>query len=170
MTRLGWIIIGTLSLGALCGWLVRGALHTEPTLVGQANHVHDESDVAHWTCPMHPSVKTEEPGPCTICGMDLQPVPKKTSDAGEENLPPFISLTPWQQQLIGVSTAPVERRIVKAKLTTVGRVVYDETSLRDVNLKTGGWIQELLVDYTGKAGKQGQALFTLYSPELVSWR
>jgi Cu(I)/Ag(I) efflux system membrane fusion protein len=27
-----------------------------------------------YSCPMHPSVKADKPGDCSICGMKLQPV------------------------------------------------------------------------------------------------
>lgn len=27
--------------------------------------------MAHYTCPMHPEVKADEPGRCPECGMDL---------------------------------------------------------------------------------------------------
>jgi hypothetical protein len=30
--------------------------------------------VAYYTCPMHPSVKSDKPGSCPVCGMGLQPV------------------------------------------------------------------------------------------------
>jgi len=30
--------------------------------------------VAYYTCPMHPSVRSDTPGSCHICGMDLVPV------------------------------------------------------------------------------------------------
>jgi membrane fusion protein, copper/silver efflux system len=30
--------------------------------------------VAYYTCPMHPSVKSDKPGACSICGMTLVPV------------------------------------------------------------------------------------------------
>jgi Cu+-exporting ATPase len=26
-----------------------------------------------WTCPMHPEIVRDEPGPCPICGMALEP-------------------------------------------------------------------------------------------------
>jgi Heavy metal binding domain len=29
--------------------------------------------VAYYTCPMHPSVKSDKPGACSICGMTLVP-------------------------------------------------------------------------------------------------
>jgi membrane fusion protein, copper/silver efflux system len=30
--------------------------------------------IAYYTCPMHPSVKSDKPGACNICGMTLVPV------------------------------------------------------------------------------------------------
>jgi Cu(I)/Ag(I) efflux system membrane fusion protein len=30
--------------------------------------------VAYYTCPMHPSVRSDKPGSCPVCGMELQPV------------------------------------------------------------------------------------------------
>lgn len=168
---LRWMVVGVALIGILgAGWMFRetlfgGAGAEDP----HAGHAH-EGEVAYWTCPMHPSVKAKEPGACPICGMDLTPVPKAgaAGGAGASNVPGFITLTPWQQQLIGVTTAPVERRALQTTLRTVGRVDYDETRLADVNLKISGWIQKLYVDYTGKPVKKGQPIFTLYSPELVS--
>ena len=132
---------------------------------------HDHGDVDHYTCPMHPSVKAAEPGACPICGMDLVPVPKAGGGGGQvrgPDLPPFISLNAWQEQLIGVTTDLVARREMKSTVRTVGRIDYDETKLADVNLKVSGWVRDLFVDYTGKPVRKGQPLFTLYSPELVS--
>ena len=40
--------------------------------------------------------------------------------------PGFIRLTPYQRQLIGVTTARVDRRPLQATLRTVGHVDYDE--------------------------------------------
>ena len=37
---------------------------------------------AIWTCPMHPEIRRNEPGPCPICGMALEPL-APTADDGE---------------------------------------------------------------------------------------
>lgn len=79
-----------------------------------------------------------------------------------------IQIDPRRQQLIGVRTAPVERGMAVRTVRTVGTVEYDETRLRDVNLKVSGWIRDLYVNYTGKAVEAGDPLFTLYSPELLT--
>jgi len=34
-------------------------------------HKEAKEEGVYYTCPMHPDVKKEEPGPCPICGMDL---------------------------------------------------------------------------------------------------
>ncbi len=79
-----------------------------------------------------------------------------------------VNIDPRRQQLIGVRTAPVERRVLTKSIRAVGTVRYDETRLADVNVKVAGWIEELYVDYTGQFIEAGQPLFTLYSPELLT--
>ena len=39
-----------------------------------------EQNIAYWTCSMHPSVQTDEPGQCPICNMDLIPVHEEDHD------------------------------------------------------------------------------------------
>jgi Cu(I)/Ag(I) efflux system membrane fusion protein len=36
-----------------------------------------DADVDYYTCTMHPSVHSKDPGKCPICSMDLVPVKKK---------------------------------------------------------------------------------------------
>ena len=79
-----------------------------------------------------------------------------------------INIDPRRQQLLGVRTAPAERRMLTQRIRAVGSVRYDETRLADVNMKVDGWIEELHVDYTGQFIEPGQPLFTLYSPELLT--
>ena len=41
--------------------------------------------ILYYTCPMHPSVRADQPGDCRICGMALRPVYGNT---GGTNTPP----------------------------------------------------------------------------------
>lgn len=132
-----------------------------------------ESNIDHYTCTMHPSVKAKDPGNCPICGMKLTPVYKKSEVTRDEHaehqeVDLTFAVSPVKQQLIGVTFSPAEYRTIEKVIRAVGRIDMDERKLAVVNLRVGGWIQDLLVDFTGKYVEKGQPLFTLYSPELVS--
>ncbi|ABF92941.1 cation efflux system protein CusB [Myxococcus xanthus DK 1622] len=123
---------------------------------------HGEGDIAHYTCPMHPSVKQHGPGACPICGMDLTPVSRAELQSG------IIRVDDLRRQRIGVKTAKVEQSSMDLSLRALGRVTFDEKSLVDVTLKLDGYIHELRVNATGEPVKKGDVLFTLYSPELYA--
>lgn len=40
----------------------------------------EKAKIAYWTCAMHPSVRSDEPGKCPICGMELIPVYKEAQE------------------------------------------------------------------------------------------
>ncbi|MGH9380486.1 MAG: FixH family protein [Thermoanaerobaculia bacterium] len=127
-----------------------------------AHRVEGEDGIAYYTCSMHPSVKYKDPGTCPICSMDLVPVTVEEIETGT------IRIDSARRQEIGVRTEVVAPRRLAATVRAVGRVVYDETRLADVNLKIGGWIGRLEVDEPGQYVARGQTLFTLYSPELYA--
>lgn len=79
-----------------------------------------------------------------------------------------VVLDSRRQQLIGVRTATVRRASIAPQIRAVGVVRYDETRQAEINTRVDGWIRELHADYTGKPIRQGDPLFTLYSPELVA--
>ena len=128
-------------------------------------------EVDYYTCTMHPSVKQKDPGKCPICAMDLVPVYKEggaPQTRPENKRVRTVNIPFYQQQLIGVQRDTVKVRQVAKTIRTLGHVDYDETKIATVSLKFSGWIEKLHVDYTGQFVKQGQPLFDIYSPELVS--
>jgi RND family efflux transporter MFP subunit len=46
-----------------------------------------DSNIDYWTCTMHPSVHSKDPGKCPICSMDLVPVMKKSSGEAKTEQP-----------------------------------------------------------------------------------
>lgn len=121
-----------------------------------------DGEIAHYTCSMHPSVRNAGPGACPMCSMDLIPVFRRELASGE------IVLDAGRRQQIGVTTARAELRTLTVPVRAVGRVTWDETRLTDVALRAGGWIDELYADRLGQPVRQGEPLFTLYSPELFA--
>ena len=107
----------------------------------------------------HAAMKTEAP-PAAVGGN----VASSPADVARGD----VFIDPQRQQLIGVRLAPVTHEAMAGVVRTTGVVRYDETRLTDVNVKLEGWIRDLRVDYTGQLVRQGQPLFTLYSPDLLT--
>jgi len=127
---------------------------------------------ARYTCPMHPTIVSDHPGDCPICGMALVPVSEAGADAGHGAAPveglATVTIDPQRQQLIGLRTAEVTRGPVGQSWRTVGKVAVDETNVHHVNIKVGGFVDTVYVDYVGKPVRRGERLFSIYSPDLLS--
>lgn len=96
-----------------------------------------------------------------------QPAKRMQPETGE-GAQAFAMVPMGRQQLIGVTTAVVERRPLATAIRAVGRIEYDEQRITNVNLRVSGWAEDLFVDFTGQLVRKGQPLFTLYSPDLVA--
>lgn len=130
-------------------------------------HQHAAEDGAIWTCAMHPQIRLGEPGQCPICGMDLIPVQSEDKDA--EAGPERITLSERARVNARIRTATVQRRGAgKVERRLLGRVDYDENTLRTVTSWIGGRIDRLHVRVTGERVKRGQVIASLYSPEVYS--
>src|SRR3990172_5038752 len=102
-------------------------------------------------------------------GMAMPAAQSEQKAAGEmEMAPGAVMVSPERQQLIGLKTGVVGHRSIERTIRTVGVVEFDERRLADVNIKIEGWIESLLVNFTGEPVKKGQPLLTIYSPDLVS--
>jgi membrane fusion protein, copper/silver efflux system len=134
-------------------------------------------DAAHdgtlvYYCPMHPSIVQDHPGECPICGMTLvQRTPEQPKSQGPQgNVPGLgaVELTPERVQLMGMKTAKVERKQLSAEIRSVGLVTANEETEAKIHMRFSGWIEHLHVTQTGQRVKPGQALATIYSPELLA--
>jgi len=116
-----------------------------------------------WTCSMHPQIKAPEFGKCPICFMDLIPLdltkvlPENVVELGEE-----------QQKSAGLLTVPVQYKHDIKNLRLYGKVVLNPARVSRVTAWVAGRIDKLLVNSIGEQVKQGQALYEIYSPELIA--
>lgn len=119
-------------------------------------------------CPMHPNYTSNKTGECPICGMTLV---LKTEDRGqniEDRKAGEVFISPEKQQLIGVKTDTVRFINLQKSIRAKGIVEYDESKIYHIHIKIEGFIEKLYVNYTGKMVNKGEAMFSIYSPELVS--
>ncbi len=125
-----------------------------------------ERKILYWYDPMHPAYKSDKPGIAPDCGMELVP---KYADEGSASLPPgTVTISSDKQQMMGVRTATVERKPLSRELRTTAQIVADETKTSHVHVKVSGYVHQVYVDFVGQQVKEGQPLFTLYSPDLLS--
>lgn len=93
--------------------------------------------------------------------------PQQTQTPVQQQLTTF-NVDSYRRQLIGVTTAEVVCQKIVKNIHAGARVTYDETRFTDISLKYDAWIGKLNADYLGKRMHQGETLFTVYSPDLVS--
>jgi RND family efflux transporter MFP subunit len=125
--------------------------------------------VLYWVDAMNPALKSAKPGKAPD-GMDLVPVYDDGSGPTTSTVTGYadVKLTSERQQLIGVQTGMTEVRSLGRNVRTVGRVAVDETRLYKISTKFDGYIEKLYVNVTGQQIRKGQALFSVYSPDLLA--
>ncbi|MBT8147335.1 MAG: efflux RND transporter periplasmic adaptor subunit [Gammaproteobacteria bacterium] len=121
-----------------------------------------EPEILYWVAPMDPSYRRDEPGKSPM-GMDLVPV---YAEEGADSDAVHISSN--VEQSLGVRTSKAERRSLWRKVEATGYVGFDESLVSQINLRTEGWIERLLVKNEGERVQKGQLLFEIYSPQIVN--
>lgn len=94
-----------------------------------------DSDISHYTCPMHPQIKKDGSGNCPICGMTLIPVKKSGQNEANEHHHPNnedkdnsaseIKINPRYVQNIGVMTEKIQKRNLIKEIPSYGKVAHD---------------------------------------------
>ncbi|WP_163324213.1 efflux RND transporter periplasmic adaptor subunit [Draconibacterium mangrovi] len=160
------IVLSTLAIGLLLGWLIFGG--SESTVTEEHQHEHSAEEVAGettWTCSMHPQIRQHEPGDCPICGMDLIPL------EGEQNSeidPNAVSMSATAMQLANIQTAVVGSSEPLKVVRLNGKVQEDERLIFSQSSHIPGRIEDLMVNFTGDYVKKGQVIASVYSPDLVT--
>lgn len=116
---------------------------------------------------MHPWIKSDKPGRCTICGMELTPVyegEKGFDESGGDNI---IALTQSQVQVLHVQTATAKTRPLTRHLKVSGNIDDNASRHRVLSAYVDGRIDKLHVNFVGAEVTAGQPLAGFYSPTLL---
>jgi membrane fusion protein, copper/silver efflux system len=117
--------------------------------------------ILYYHDPKDPNYHSDKPGLNPETGNDLVPV-------YDEPAPGSITVSAEKQQLAGVKFGTVESASAESTIRAAGKVMVDETRISRVSTKVDGWVDNVMVDFTGSPVRKGQPLFTLYSPELLA--
>lgn len=154
-----------IAIGIFLGWLF---FHPSQTMRMPADgethsHTQHENNII-WTCSMHPQIRSNRPGKCPICGMDL--IPLKTETTANDTA--AVYLTESAIQLANVATSIVSKQNPVKQLRLYGKVQPDERLVQNQVAQVNGRIEKLMVNFTGETVRRGQLLAIVYSPDLVT--
>ena len=158
MYRILLILLIALSAGIGGWWLGRS---------GSSNTASSERTPLFYQSPMHPWIKSDKPGKCTICGMDLAPV-FDTAQSFDGNAKEIIMLPAGSPRIAGIASTPVTRQPLVRTLRVAGMVDDDQTRHRFLSASVKGRIDKLFVNYLGAEVEEGQPLAELFSRELLA--
>ncbi|RPI66069.1 MAG: efflux RND transporter periplasmic adaptor subunit [Ignavibacteriales bacterium] len=117
-------------------------------------------------CPMHPEVQSDKPGVCPICHMDLVLKDNDNDDMAEHN-DDLIQLNNRKLALANVSVSEVKSEKLSKEITSYSYVDFAEQNRVIIAAKFNGRIEKMYVDRTGDYVKKGDALFEIYSPDII---
>ena len=159
-TFLTILITATLAIGGT--WLFKG--RSSP---GPAASEASERKPIYYQSAMHPWIKSNKPGHCTICGMELTLV-----YAGEKGFDATgggstIALTQTQIQVLHVQTEVAKVQPLVHTLQVAGMIDDDARRHRIISAYVDGRVEKLYVNYMGAEVEKGQPLADYYSPNLL---
>ena len=147
-------------LAAAAGWFLHGLIGRSPPAPGGGRKV------MYYQSAMHPWVKSDKPGRCTICGMELTPVyeGEKGLDASGGNV---VALTPAQVQVLQVQTTEVKKQPLTRTLQVAGMIDDDERRHRIISAYVDSRVDKLFANHHGVEVVAGEPLAQIYSPKLL---
>ena len=124
--------------------------------------------VAYYQDSMHPWIKSDQPGKCTICAMDLTPIfeGEKGFAADDQTL----VLKSNSITVLNVQAEEVKRRPLSRMLRVAGTLEADEARKSIISAPAPCRIQSVGIEFTGVEIEKGHTLVTVFSPELVQKR
>ncbi|MCG9912441.1 MAG: efflux RND transporter periplasmic adaptor subunit [Flavobacteriales bacterium] len=130
------------------------------------NHAGHDSGT-YYTCPMHPTVKSNSPGSCPVCNMSLIKVEKQNNEHAQQ-AGNFITIEKKQQQLAGIKTDTVKFQNIFSSSTILGTVAIDEEQVTTISSRVKGRLDKLYIKTSGEYIRKGNPVYAIYSEQLFA--
>jgi Cu(I)/Ag(I) efflux system membrane fusion protein len=155
------LLIAAIAIAVGVSWLT--FRNTQATRSAAA----ESRKILYYQSPMHPWVKSDKPGKCTVCGMELVPV---FEGGGQSSGPAsdIVMLPEGAPNVASIKTAEVRRRSLARSLRVAGMIEDDDSKHRILSAFTGGRIEKLFVNFEGAEVEAGQPIATFYSKDLIA--
>ena len=133
---------------------------------GLKDSSHENSDT--YTCPMHPTVISDKPGVCPVCGMDLVRKARPDEEVKiTEDLARLIK-SPNEVVLASLKTTKAVYRAMPVPIAVQGVVTYDTRNIFTIAARVGGRLEKVFLKYNYQPVREGQMVAAIYSAELVN--
>ena len=147
------------------GWWFGAQKHQ--TAATSADAAAGPRKLLYYQSPMHPWVKSDKPGNCTVCGMALVPIYEGAEARSSANTD-VVLLPEGSPAVANIQTVEVKKQPLVRTLRVAGMIDDNESKHRVLSAYTGGRIEKLFVNFEGAEVQAGQPLATYYSKELLS--
>jgi Cu(I)/Ag(I) efflux system membrane fusion protein len=161
------IVLLTAAVAVPATWLAARKFSHRTHATASADAGKAQRKLLYYQSAMHPWIKSDKPGRCTICGMELTPVYEGDSGFDQSGGGDIVPLTQQMIQVVNVETAEVQVRPLNKTLTVAGMVDDNATRHRVLSAYIPGRVQKLYVNFMGAEVKEGQPLAEFYSPALL---
>ncbi len=132
-----------------------------------APHVSTERKPLFYQSPMHPWIKSDKPGRCTICGMELTPIYEEKKSFDSKGGDSIIPLTQNQIQVMHVQTVVAKTQLLTKTLKVAGTIDDDQHRHRIISAYVDGRIDKLYYNHVGAEVVEGEPIAVIYSPNLL---
>lgn len=121
-----------------------------------------------YTCPMHPTVVSDKPSTCPVCGMDLVRKGRPGEEVEiNEDLAKLIQ-SPNEIVIASIKTIKAEYKSVPSSVEAQGVVTYDTRNIFTIPSRVGGRLEKIYLKYAFQPVAKGQKIAEIYSPELLT--
>lgn len=121
-----------------------------------------------YTCPMHPTVISDKPGSCPVCGMDLV---RKGRPGEEVEITEDLSKllkSPNESVIASIKTIKGVYKSMRVSTEAQGVVTYDTRNIYTIPTRIGGRLEKVFLKYAFQPVRKGQKVAEIYSPELLT--